>query len=489
MSRKPITAVIALTAALGAFVAAQSQPAVKLVYAFPGGVPKDTARVQAALNTAIAAKLPNTTVELRPTDWGAYDQKMNLTYASGQDCDLAFSASWINNYGLNAANGNLRALDDLLPKSAPQLFKRYSADVWRAVKVGGKVYGIPNFDPSPKLWGVVVDAAMARKYNLNLATVRSFADLTPFLQRVRAGEPNRTAMYADPNNTLTTAMEYLGFDPVIDNLFVGVKYNDKGLKVVSVTSTPEFRRGIELARAWNQAGITPRSLPNADEAEAGRRAGKYVAIVDQWTGAPKVEEYKNQWTMDVVGKSLTPSFITTAASTAALTSVCATSKNPERALALLELLHTDPAIYRTLVLGVQDTHWVWKDQAKRMVAYPSGVSADNAPYNVAGWLLSPGPQGAYYRSASDPANEEILSRINRSAQASVALGFAFNADPVKTEIAQLSAVMKELAQPLRFGQVDAATGLATLQQRLQAAGMDRVVAEVQRQLTAWSKTQ
>ena len=83
---------------------------------------------------------------------------------------------------------------------------------------------------------------------------------------------------------------------------------------------------------------------------------------------------------------------------------------------------------------------------------------------------------------------EETAKLNNSATPSVALGFAFNSEPVKTELAQLEAVGKELGEPLSFGLVDVAEGLPKLIQALKDAGAEKVVAETQRQLDEWAKT-
>jgi putative aldouronate transport system substrate-binding protein len=68
----------------------------------------------------------------------------------------------------------------------------------------------------------------------------------------------------------------------------------------------------------------------------------------------------------------------------------------------------------------------------------------------------------------------------------VALGFNFNPDPVKTELANIAAVFKEYQEPLANGMVDPATALPEYLQRLDEAGLQAVIAEAQKQLTEWA---
>ena len=67
------------------------------------------------------------------------------------------------------------------------------------------------------------------------------------------------------------------------------------------------------------------------------------------------------------------------------------------------------------------------------------------------------------------------------------MGFNFNPEPVKTEMANVSAVYKELADPVLSGKVDPAVALPELQGRLEEAGVQKVLEEAQKQLDAWAK--
>ena len=69
------------------------------------------------------------------------------------------------------------------------------------------------------------------------------------------------------------------------------------------------------------------------------------------------------------------------------------------------------------------------------------------------------------------------------------MGFNFNAEPVKTELANVAAVTGELAGPLASGQVDPATALPDYIERLNQAGIQALIDECQRQLNEWAAKQ
>ena len=63
-----------------------------------------------------------------------------------------------------------------------------------------------------------------------------------------------------------------------------------------------------------------------------------------------------------------------------------------------------------------------------------------------------------------------------------------NYDPVKNEYAAVLNVMQQYYLPLKLGYVDPVKGLAALKEKLKAAGVEKVQAEMQKQLDAFVKT-
>src|SRR5690606_11646134 len=60
---------------------------------YPGTTQPDEALVEEAMNKILKEKI-NATIDLQAIDWGAWNDKMNLMFASGEKADLVFTASW-----------------------------------------------------------------------------------------------------------------------------------------------------------------------------------------------------------------------------------------------------------------------------------------------------------------------------------------------------------------------------------------------------------
>ena len=69
---------------------------------------------------------------------------------------------------------------------------------------------------------------------------------------------------------------------------------------------------------------------------------------------------------------------------------------------------------------------------------------------------------------------------------SVALGFVVDRTPIQTEIAQVTAILKEKAEPIANGFVAYDEAMPALLDEINAAGAQTIIDEIQRQLNEWS---
>lgn len=457
-------------------------PPVTITYTYGGNVFKDVDMVSEALS-AIARKKINATIKLKPIDWGAFDEKMKLAFAAGEECDIVFVAPWINNYIQNVANGNIIPLDELLPRYAPGLWKSMPEASWDAARVGGKIYGVLNQQIWVKPFGFVVRKDLADKYGLDVNAIQKYEDLEPFIKAVKEGEPDITPLTSARNWMFETA----GFDPIVSQETpVVIRYDDKDLKVFNAAATPEFKASVDLARKWYLAGYAPKDKIERADSEAMWRAGQFAMSMTSVVKPGGDIEARERFGQEVYQKSVTQPFLTTAGSSATMNAICRTSKNPERAMMVLELLNTDVEFYNLISKGIEGRHWEWADKENKVIK----PGPNNADYNPnTDWEF--GNQfNAYYIDPEQAKQKvwEATYKLNNDSPPSAALGFNFNPEPVKTELANISAVVKELSEPLTSGMVDPETALPEYLKRLDEAGLQTVIEETQKQLNEWAQS-
>ena len=78
-----------------------------------------------------------------------------------------------------------------------------------------------------------------------------------------------------------------------------------------------------------------------------------------------------------------------------------------------------------------------------------------------------------------------MANFNSSAAASTALGFAFDNSRVVNEISACNNVLAKYAVSIEIGCVDVDAELPKFQQELKDAGIEKIIAEKQRQIDAW----
>jgi putative aldouronate transport system substrate-binding protein len=486
------TAAETLLSACGPAATTTTGP-VAVSYTYPTFTPvPDVQQVQDAINKILSARY-NVTLKLNPINAGAYDQKQKLAVAGGDVQDIVYAVPWTNNYYINVAQGALLPLDDLLHKYAPKTFASMSAQAWNATRVSGKIYGVLNQQPWTRPIGPRVRKDLAQKYGLNLDNVTTFADLTPFLAAVKAGEPGITPIgigqITDKGGPYSSV--YVGYE-IVDGVstdagILGVKADDPNLKVVNIATLPEFFHQVQLARQWFQAGYYPTDLPG-DQVTANWRAGKYAMEIDV-VHRDSVGQLKLTYGFDFVAKGLGPLILTTSGIIATMNNISSTCKNPQAAMTVIEAFNNDLDVYHLLCRGIEGKHYVISDKKNNVVGFPTGVTASNDRYNPSSSWEFGNIFNDFYSSEDVVGAWPLSLKDNQTATPSQALGFAFDPTNVKTELAQVQLVQQQYGYPLIMGRVDSSSGLQTYLSKLNDAGVGKVISEIQRQLDKWKSSQ
>lgn len=442
--------------------------------------------VEKALS-ALAMERISARVKLVTFDWGTYDQKISLANAAGEKHDLYYTAPWINNYYTNIRQEYLLKLEKLLPDLAPILWGSMTPETWDAARVGGSIYGAINQQIFVKPFGPYIRADVAREAGVEDAfrALTRYDDIGPIMSEVKKfiGSKNGTFQYvtAAPNFGST---ETFGYDVVDSNLVV--KSSDTSATVELFSETLDYARVALTIRQWNELGYTPSEPKTSTEQGDAWKAGLTAMMISGVVKPGGDAEVKARWGHDVISVAIAEPLLTTAGSTATLTGVNSLSPNPVAAVKFLELLNSDVKFYNTLCKGIEGVHWEWDDRASLLIR-PAGGKASYADtgYNPnTDWQFG-NVFNSYYTARSQVGAWPATADLNRNARPSPILGFTFDGKVVDTERAACAAVSKEFLEPLTFGIVDPMAQIPALNKALREAGIDRIRAEMQKQLDAW----
>lgn len=441
---------------------------VELSIYYPGDEQKDVAQVETELNKLLKDKI-NATVKINAVSWGDWTQKINLMVSGGEPFDLMFSASW-DRFGSNVAKGAFLPLNDLIDQHAVGLKESMPAEYFNATSVDGKIYAVPVQKELAQQFGLVFSKALIDKHQFDLSTISKLEDIEPWLQTIKDSEPDVVPLWAS-----RTLSGLLPFESVGSSSIPGSIYSGGEATIINKFETPEMTDMLNLLRSWNQKGFFQDDPATQKDATAHNKAGRVFAQQLQLKPGKDVE-FSVQQGHEFVQLELTEAYTTSGDITGALTAVSRTSKNPERAMMLLNLLHTDAEILNTLVFGVEGTHFT---RSGNIISKPEGGVEGYTP--GINWMF--GNQFLNYLwDNEDPQKWEKFREFNESAKRSELLGFSYNPEPVTNEEAAIINIFDQYIDALFTGVSDPAVQLEEFNEKMRKAGMNKILEEKQKQV-------
>ncbi|SEN73444.1 putative aldouronate transport system substrate-binding protein [Paenibacillus sp. OK076] len=462
---------------------ASSESPYEVVMAFPGNDQKDLLAVQDEMNKITKEKF-NTTVKLTPISVSAWQQQTNLMLAGNEKVDLMLT--YANTYGTQVAKGQLLPLDDLVEKHGSGIKKVLEPYQLAATKIGDKTYAIPTARDMAANYGIVMRKDLVEKYKIDLSNIKTLNDMDAVFQVIKNNEPNMSPVVPrSPGLSIFTG-GYVTYDSLGDGIGVLPNY-DNNMKVMDWYETPEYADQLNVLRRWFQAGFIPKdaatSKADGRELVKANKAFSYFANMKPGFDAQESRRVGKP----MVSVQMTPAYSTTGFIDLMMWSIPKNSKDPDRAMMFLDQLYSDKQLYNLLAWGIEGKHYVKKSD--NVIDYPQGVDVKNTSYNFnAPWMF--GNQFLSYTwSTEDPDGLKKLDEFNKSAKKSKALGFIYNVDPVKTEMASVNNVLTEFSIGLETGTLDPVENLPIFISKLKASGIDKIISEKQKQLDEWAKTQ
>lgn len=439
--------------------------------------------VEEQLNKLTNAKI-NTTIKLVPISYGSYEQQMNLMMASNEKLDLFVTES--KSYGTQVGQGRLVPLDELIDKHGPNIKKYVDSAYLDAARMNGKVYWVPSIRDFAANRGLVMRKDLVDKYKFDLSKIKTYDDLDPIFQTIKDGEPGMIPVVGyTPKNPHAMTFVYKDFDILGNNIGV-TRLSDESLKVVNLYETPEYAGYLDTVRRWYNAGFIAKDAAttkdNANDLVKANRTFSYLTSMK-----PGFETQASRSVgKEMVSVELIPARTLTNNITVFMWSIAKNSKDPARAMMFLDLMYSDKEIINLLDWGIEGKDYV--KAGDNIIDYPTGVNATNVEYGLnLNWLF--GNSFLSYIFKPDPADLwDRMSNFNKSAKKSPALGFTFDVTPVKTEAATVTNVINQYQLGLETGTLDPKKELPEFNKKLKEAGIDKVIAEKQKQLDEWKKT-
>ncbi|WP_310225110.1 ABC transporter substrate-binding protein [Paenibacillus qinlingensis] len=452
---------------------------VKLKWVLRIPAQKEGAAVLTEINKILQAKI-NATLEIQFIEAAAYAEKTKLMIAAGEDFDIMFTAPGYNFYD-NVAKGAFIPMDELLTKYASKAYGQIPPNFWNAMKVNNKVYGFPNYQIAARQSVISFRKDMVDKYGIDVNAIKKMEDLEPALAKMKAGEADKF-IFNGPGLTLTgiDIMNYMKLETLGQDGSPGaIESVGSDFKVINQYEHPAFVNLVKLMKSWSEKGYLNKDLALVKDPTELMKTGKILSY-GLTTYKPGIEaETKARYNYDSVFANLSEPFVTTNSVNATMQAISRTSKNPDRAMMFLELMNTDKQLYNMVLYGLEGKNYKKTGENTIELIPDSGYAT-----NVA-WMLG-NQLNAYLLPGVAADIPQKTDQLNKSAKASRIMGFSFDAEPVKAELAQAKTITDKYIQGLAYGMMDVDSTLATMNKELKAAGMDKIIAEKQKQLDAWA---
>ena len=422
------------------------------------------------LNDYIGPKI-GVEAEVEIIPWGDFDNRRNVLVSTGGDYDILWCAGSQHSF---VEMGAFMPITDLLPECVPDLYNYIPADFWDAVKINGEIYTIPVYKDSAATHYQVWDQDLCDAAGVDPTQFTDLTeDMTEALLKLKDAETENHIAGEAPCIIDSGGAGYLlsRYDMMNSGQSVlGVRYDDPEAKVVYVFEQEDILNYLKLYREWYELGII-----NSDAATLpGNAVSNYTGwqVSQGWSTAAITVWGPNrgcnctavQWGDTILSNG------TVQGSMEAISANCA---RPDKALEFIQITNLDSYVRDLFYYGVEGENWEYTESGK--------VHKLNESWPMAGYTQ------ATFFTVTPLDDVEInqwdeVKELNEQAIPSVTLGFNVDVSPVLDDISNLAAIYNSYKSELMTGTVDPEETIASMTEELEAAGLEKVREELQRQL-------
>lgn len=449
-------------------------------------MPTDMDAVIDAVNEILLEKENAKITDKVVLNYGNYLEQITLMLSGNEKLDT-FLCRNSTNFIQYVSRGQLLEMDDLLTKYGQGIVDAVGRDFLNAGIVGGHQYGLTSNRDLAKEYGFVMLKSYVDKYNIDINSIKTMDDMGNAFAIIKENEPDMIPWVSSVG--ANALVEFLiGADQLTDTCGVLMNYGkDDPLTVTNYFATDEYAYWCNYMHDFYQKGyIAEDFLTTNDQPHDLLRAHRAFAMS---TGLkPGFDTQESQVVgEEVVSVPLTERYSTSTIVQTAQWCIPHNATEPEAAMKFLNLLFTDADLINLFDWGIEGKHYVKMDDGH--ITYPDGVTSENTGYSLGlGWIF-----GNQYLShvwdGDDLDVYEQLKDFNESAMKSGAFGFVYDSSNVKTEVAAVSNILNEYRAGLEFGVLETKTALPEFLDKLETAGVSKIIEEKQKQLDEWAALQ
>lgn len=447
-----------------------------------------------AVNKYLKEKL-NTTIDFHIYKSSEYSSTVGTMISSGaENMDIIFTRSGMVDFQTYVAMNAFAPLEDYKDEYLTGTQAVSSEAHWDALTVKGHLYAVPTPRDSATRYCVYVNTTLLEDLGLTFPEeYHTFFDLVDFLYEAKAARDKKYPEKAKQPivKNFGTAFEgWYNLESIGSGIYAnvpglsGIEGMGEGETVFCPYLTDEYREWAKLRAQLVKDCIIPFDEKTFDPDKVLYNAGEM--IMDWSVGTVYRDEDTNMPYFKIKFVPAQDSVHATSGLTAGY-AVSAKSKNIERALEVIDLINSDEYLATLLRFGPEGIGWTDEDN-DGMVEFPA-LNADATNryyYQWYAWQLG-GLTVTKVPPASTTEFATLLSEMNDNATPAANLGFVFDKTPVQNEVAACANVISEYhTGALQLGQNENVDQLCDeFIKKLKDNGIEKIVAECQKQLDTW----
>lgn len=427
------------------------------------GMPANYDAWAANINPYLEEKI-GVNIEFEVVSWGDWDNRRSVVVNSNEDYDILFTN--LNTYTSDVNLGAFCDITDLLKTASPELFNFIPSDYWEATKVGGKIYAVPTYKDSSATQYFVWDKELVDELGEDVTKLHDLASIDGTLRKMKDKLGSPSFLMRQEGVTSIIGNTYDGMSAGL--LPLGVAYDDETCTVVNTFEQKEVMEQYKLLHQWYKDGII-----NSDAATlAETPTYRPFQIAQGWSGAAKTS-WGPQMGVEAVAIQFGDTILANDSVQGSMSCISASSKHPDKALQLLELVNTDSHVRDALYFGLEGDNFEYTADKK--------VHKLNENWEMAGYT-----QGTFFNVTQQDIEEfnqwDEVEQLNLAAKPSVMLGFSIDKVPVEDQFTNCIEIYNRYKFELVTGVADPEVTVPAMMKELKSAGYDEIVTEVQRQI-------
>ena len=460
---------------------------VELVMYFISDRPAGQDIVDENMNKIFKEKL-NCTLKINWISWAGYADQYNLKLTSGENIDLIYTAGWLHFSDL-AQRGAFKELDDLWPKYAPNNYKKATEEAKMQATVKGHIYCVPTLMATYMGYGPTYRTDILKGTELEGKEVKTFEDVEKYCEVALQVHPEILPLniYNNGSEWDDMWMRNKGYFYVDRSSGLWFDPTEENPKIITLYEEPSIKEFLEMMSRWNEKGFFSKSCLSDTDSQKLQNGKAMITVhnIDTYSGRQSASNNgQDDYSWDFYDFNKYAAHLPWTQDSMAIP---ASSKNPERALALWDLITTDQEAFDAFYYGIEGKTYELNDKGEVHMLDP-----DN--YGQSGFWAAR-TTGIYRDGVGTPQTwhdwhnkwEEEIKKDNTWEKYT---GFVLNSEGLETEVSNVGNVMTQYWMPLELGLnnngIDG--GLEEYKKNMEAAGIEKLREEYQKQLDEYVKS-